>query len=112
MYWQYGRTHYIRAHRLRCTASTADGTRGRVNGGGSDDVGKFVLSGTYEGLRLVLAKKYIAGTGDAKENKGHAMAVPRSEFVSKLRLAARGCPGHIHTFVCHDERSVQRRRPI
>jgi len=44
-----------------------------VDGGGSDDVGEFVLSGTYEGLRLVLDKKYIAGTGDAKENKGHTV---------------------------------------
>ena len=73
MYWQYGRAHYIRAHRLQCTATTPDGTLGRVDGGGSDDVGEFTLSGTYESLRLVLTKTYIAGTGDPRENKGHTV---------------------------------------
>lgn len=73
LYYQYGRTHPIPAQSLACTASSADGTTGAVDGRGFDDVGQFHVSGTFSGAKLALRKQYIPGTGDARENLGHAV---------------------------------------
>ena len=54
---------------MACTAK--DELSGDANGNGMDDVGTFNLFGSYKNAKLMLAKKYVPGTGDPKENYGH-----------------------------------------
>lgn len=72
VYWQYGRAHPLAAQHLRC-ALGADGTSGSATGHGADDVGSFGVRGAFSGARLSLTKRYVRGTGDPHENKGHAV---------------------------------------
>ena len=66
-YVQYNRFHDINEFSLRFEGG------GRVTGNGSDDVGRYDLSGSVRGAYLALSKKYIAGTGNRTENKGHTV---------------------------------------
>lgn len=91
LYSQYGRVHAIPAQRLQCTATSEDGTRGTVSGWGEDDVGQFAVGGSYALSRMVLTKRYIPGTGDPHENKGHSVALR----LTRCALAA-ALPRHMH----------------
>ena len=71
IYWQYGRSHPIPAQAMGCTPS--DETAGYAFGNGVDDVGTFNMSGTYKLAKLKLTKQYVPGTGDPRENLGHAV---------------------------------------
>lgn len=73
VYWQYGRCHPIPAQQLTCTV--VDATTGTALGHGFDDVGTFNTQGTYRAVRLVLTKQYVPGTGNPRENRGHAVAL-------------------------------------
>ena len=76
LYWQYGRTHVVPAQALSCTSTVGTfGTVGTIAGNGFDDVGDFRVSGTYNGPQLTLTKRYIRGTGDPVENRGHSVAL-------------------------------------
>ena len=72
VYWQYGRAHPLAAQHLQCSLSI-DGTSGRARGHGTDDVGAFGVDGAFRGARLALTKRYVAGTGNPRENRGHAV---------------------------------------
>ena len=50
-----------------------DDTSGTAAGSGFDDVGTFNTMGTYRANKLALTKQYVAGTGDPRENLGHAV---------------------------------------
>ncbi|CAF3785955.1 unnamed protein product [Rotaria sp. Silwood1] len=71
-YYQYGQWHGPHLMSI-----TFDHATGRVTGHGYDDVGKFTIDGTFseENQRIALTKIYALGTGDAKENFGHAVSV-------------------------------------
>jgi len=72
VYWQYGHCHPLAAQHLSCTLS-ADGTSGSAGGHGTDDVGGFNVRGSFRAARLALTKQYVRGTGNPRENKGHAV---------------------------------------
>jgi hypothetical protein len=48
-----------------------------VHGGGSDNIGSFVITGIYSPrtLRMGLEKHYQLGTGDPTENLGHTVTI-------------------------------------
>lgn len=48
-----------------------------VYGKGNDDVGQFIIKGTYSPrtLRMGLEKRYQKGTGDSSANFGHTMTI-------------------------------------
>ena len=71
IYWQYGRAHPIPAQAMGCTPK--EDTAGIVVGNGFDDVGTFNMVGTYKLAMLKLTKQYVPGTGDPRENLGHAV---------------------------------------
>jgi hypothetical protein len=71
-YYQYGSWHG--PHQLSLTFDTVEM---KVNGRGSDDVGKFTINGIYstKTQRLGLNKTYILGTGNYAENLGHTVTI-------------------------------------
>ncbi|CAF1226655.1 unnamed protein product [Rotaria sordida] len=71
-YYQYGQWHGPHLMSL-----TFDHATGQVTGHGYDDVGKFTIDGTFseENQRIALNKTYALGTGDPKENSGHAATI-------------------------------------
>ncbi|CAM4839306.1 unnamed protein product [Rotaria magnacalcarata] len=48
-----------------------------VHGGGTDDIGTYVITGVYSPrtLRMGLEKRYQVGTGDLNENLGHTVII-------------------------------------
>ena len=48
-----------------------------VDGGGTDDIGTYVITGIYslETLRMGLIKQYQVGTGNPTENLGHQVTI-------------------------------------
>ena len=48
-----------------------------VHGGGTDNIGTYVIIGVYSPrtLRMGLEKRYQIGTGDPKENLGHTVTI-------------------------------------
>ena len=50
-----------------------DGVSGTAVGNGFDTVGTFNVSGEFKMARLCLTKQYVLGTGDPRENSGHAV---------------------------------------
>ena len=81
LYWQHGRAHPIPAQTLECRpSSAAEGCFvedllpwGMIAGGGYDDVGSFNVLGSYSSARVALTKRYVRGTGNPNENKGHSV---------------------------------------
>ena len=71
VYWQYGTCHALPAQHLACMLS--DGVSGTAVGNGFDTVGTFNVSGEFKMARLCLTKQYVLGTGDPRENSGHAV---------------------------------------
>ena len=71
--WQYGACHPVAAMQLECSA--LDDTSGAAQGGGFDDIGTFNAAGEYKNNKLALTKQYVRGTGNARENRGHAVAL-------------------------------------
>ncbi|CAF2086521.1 unnamed protein product [Rotaria magnacalcarata] len=69
-YHQYGR--WNGPHRM---SLVFDRNTNRVTGNGSDNVGKFIIDGTFslENQRVAMVKTYELGTGDPKENFGHTV---------------------------------------
>lgn len=80
-YWQYGACHPIPAQQLAC--AVCDAMTGTAEGHGFDDVGNFTTRGMYKALRLALTKQYVPGTGNPRENRGHAVEL-RLIFCSNL----------------------------
>lgn len=73
-YHQYGQNHSLFCFDLKFTF--ADGAEdGQVEGSGLDNVGRYRITGccSCRTGRLGLCKKYIRGTGDPRENKGHCV---------------------------------------
>lgn len=83
-YWQYGQCHPIPAQLLACAA--LDAITGTAEGRGFDDVGHFTTRGSYKGLRLALTKQYTPGTGNPRENLGHAVEL-RLSYCANLYAA-------------------------
>ncbi len=52
-----------------------NGQAGQVEGSGRDEVGKYQLSGFITKSGLELQKNYISGTGNSRENYGHAVHI-------------------------------------
>jgi len=79
VYFQYGRMHPIPAQELRClppgSYSSTGMPHGQVFGSGFDDVGQFFVQGAYDGARFSLAKRYVPGTGNPRENLGHTVGL-------------------------------------
>ena len=71
IYWQYGHAHPIPAQAMECTPK--EDTAGIAVGNGFDDVGTFNMVGTYKLAKLKLTKQYVPGSGDPRENLGHAV---------------------------------------
>ena len=71
VYWQYGTCHALPAQHLACMLS--DVFSGTAVGNGFDTVGTFNVSGEFKMARLCLTKQYVLGTGDPRENSGHAV---------------------------------------
>jgi hypothetical protein len=49
----------------------------RVHGGGTDDIGTYIITGVYSPrtLRMGLEKHYQKGTGNPSENLGHIVTI-------------------------------------
>eukprot|EP00050_Salpingoeca_kvevrii_P013030 m.26519 g.26519 ORF g.26519 m.26519 type:complete len:316 (+) comp4601_c0_seq1:2-949(+) len=98
-YKQYGKTHQLCTFALNFEqASGADEQHlVKVRGYGSDDVGRYSITGLCNPYtrKIAFTKKYQAGTGDPTENKGHAVEYRGTGGVE----AAHGFQGtwHVHT---------------
>jgi hypothetical protein len=71
-YFQYKRWHGPYQFSL-----TFDPQSMKVTGSGSDDVGMFIVDGTYsvQSRRMGLTKTYQAGTGNPSENLAHQVTI-------------------------------------
>lgn len=72
VYYQYGTAHGPHSLTLSFDRATL-----KVTGQGTDDVGRFIIGGTFslENHRLGLTKTYQRGTGNTLENFGHTVTL-------------------------------------
>jgi hypothetical protein len=73
-YVQYQDIHRMPTFYMRPTEPGGDGSA-RWAGSGCDDVGQYRVTFTLRSQTVSVAKEYVAGTGDATQNKGHLVRV-------------------------------------
>ena len=71
----------------------------QISGSGSDNVGRYRISGecSLATGRMGFCKKYIRGTGDARENKGHAVEYKVTHSLSHNYSTHSLTHSHTHT---------------